>query len=619
MQPADIDLTAHGGAAVRQVRLSDWLTPEAADEADRSANAWIKQLRHARIEGVPFRDRFQLRGDSLWWFAELYLHKRRIITRAFRALASLDAVLAQHAPARLVLHTDDPVVVHVARTVGTARTIAVTAHDRRTFGGSRVRSLMKATFHTTAAFLDRARPGAPPPRSRGGVVSFVHSAFWRRDRDEESYIGPILSELERERPGVVRLVGVGPRTNFRIRRWSDRVAEFGDPAARGLPFTPVEAFAGWSALAPSRAVWAGRRTTREALHASTDIRSHANVNGIDLWPLVATELGGIADLQFPWSARAMDEAGAALDYLQPSAVLTYAEAGGWGRAIMLEARRRGITTIGAQHGFIYRHWLNYLHEPDEMAPSSGNASDAGFPRPTSTLLFDGFAEEHLRRNGHFPEGSTLVTGSPRLEQFVRTAAALLPSDRETIRRDAGLVGTERIVLVAAKHDQLGPWFRALVEAAADMPAVRIVVKPHPAEGAEPYVRDAADTQTVFIAPSQADLARLTSVADVLVTANSTAAIEAMAIGVPALVVGLPTNLSPFVDAGAMAGVSRIEDLPAALARVIGDDRARRDLLAAAAAFCDRYAIVQPPGAAQRAAAAILMVADGPAGPDSSSR
>jgi len=104
----------------------------------------------------------------------------------------------------------------------------------------------------------------------------------------------------------------------------------------------------------------------------------------------------------------MDEAGAALDYLQPSAVLTYAEAGGWGRAIMLEARRRGITTIGAQHGFIYRHWLNYLHEPDEMAPSSGNASDAGFPRPTSTLLFDGFAEEHLRRNGHFPEGSVLI-------------------------------------------------------------------------------------------------------------------------------------------------------------------------------------------------------------------
>jgi len=619
MDSADIDLTAHVGAAARQIRLNDWLTPAGADEADRAANRWIKQLRRARIDGVPFRDRFQLRGDSLWWFAELYLHKRRIITRAFRALASLDAVLAQHAPTTLVLHTSDPVVLLVARMVGTARTIAVTARDRRTFGGTRVRSVLKATFHTTAAFLDRARPGAPPPRGRGGVVSFVHSAFWRRDRDEESYIGPILSELEHQRPGVARLVGVGPRTNFRIRRWSDRVAEFGDPAARGLPFTPVEAFAGWSSLAPSRAVWAERRATRDALQASTDIRSHAIVNGIDLWPLVATELGGIADLQFPWSARAMDEAGAALDHLKPSAVITYAEAGGWGRAIMLEARRRGITTIGVQHGFIYRHWLNYLHEPDEMTASEGNQNDTGFPRPTSTLLFDGFAEEHLRRNGHFPEGSTLVTGSPRLEQFVKTAAALSPGDREAIRREAGGVATGRIVLVAAKHDQLGPWFRALVDAVAATPAVRIVVKPHPAEGSEPYIRDAAHTQAVFIAPPQADLARLTAVADVLVTANSTAAIEAMAIGVPALVVGLPTNLSPFVDAGAMAGVSRVEDLPGALSRVIGDDRARRDLLAAAAAFCDRYAIVQPPGAAQRAAAAILMVAGGPAGTESSSR
>ena len=44
-----------------------------------------------------------------------------------------------------------------------------------------------------------------------------------------------------------------------------------------------------------------------------------------------------------------------------------------------------------------------------------------------------------------------------------------------------------------------------------------------------------------------------AVASALVTANSTAAIEAMPLGVPALVVGLPNNLSPFVEAGVMAG------------------------------------------------------------------
>ncbi len=58
---------------------------------------------------------------------------------------------------------------------------------------------------------------------------------------------------------------------------------------------------------------------------------------------------------------------------------------------------------------------------------------------------------------------------------------------------------------------------------------------------------------VVVAPPSAGLGQLTAVASALVTANSTAAIEAMPLGVPTLVVALPNNLSPFVDAGAMAG------------------------------------------------------------------
>ena len=95
------------------------------------------------------------------------------------------------------------------------------------------------------------------------------------------------------------------------------------------------------------------------------------IRGYDCWPIVREALDGIALLQFPWSARAMDEAGAALDAVQPDVAVTYAEAGGWGRALALEARRRAIPLVGLQHGFIYRHWLNYRHEADEMLPLGG--------------------------------------------------------------------------------------------------------------------------------------------------------------------------------------------------------------------------------------------------------
>ena len=88
-----------------------------------------------------------------------------------------------------------------------------------------------------------------------------------------------------------------------------------------------------------------------------------------------------------------------------------------------------------------------------------------------------------------------------------------------------------------------------------MPDIRLVVKPHPAEGAQPYLPAGQGVDNVVLAPPSAGIGQLTAVASALVTANSTAAIEAMPLGVPTLVVALPNNLSPFVEAGAMAGAA----------------------------------------------------------------
>jgi hypothetical protein len=86
--------------------------------------------------------------------------------------------------------------------------------------------------------------------------------------------------------------------------------------------------------------------------------------------------------------------------------------------------------------------------------------------------------------------------------------------------------------------------------------------------------------------------------------NSTVAIDAMVLGVPALVVGLPNNLSPFVDEGAMAGAAEgriAEELRA----VLYDDGRRAALARAGAAFMARYAIRSDGHAAARSADAIL--------------
>jgi hypothetical protein len=295
----------------------------------------------------------------------------------------------------------------------------------------------------------------------------------------------------------------------------------------------------------------------------------------------------------------MDEAGAALDVLSPRVALTYAEAGGWGRALTLEARRRRVPTVGLQHGFIYRHWLNYLHEPDEMQPLG---TDAGFPLPTRTLLFDDVAAGQLAGPGHFPAESLIVTGSARLDQLAADVARLR-TNREAIRLELGVAAGRHVVVLAAKFSEIARDLPGLCKAVAAQPAVQLLIKPHPAETPEVYAASAAAAPNVRIALPGADLARLLAAADLLVTKNSTVAIDGLVLGLPALVIGLPNNLSPFVSAGVMLGANG-DAVGPALAAVLYDQDARARLVEKAGAFAASHDMQSDGRAARRAALAI---------------
>src|SRR6185503_10428639 len=104
---------------------------------------------------------------------------------------------------------------------------------------------------------------------------------------------------------------------------------------------------------------------------------------------------------------------------------------------------------------------------------------------------------------------------------------------------------------AAKEREARPFLPALVEAVHDMPGVQLVIKPHPAETPEVYATAIAGAPNVQLARSGAGLAELLAAASAIVTVNSTVAIDALAFGVPSVVLGLPNNLSPFVDSGLM--------------------------------------------------------------------
>jgi surface carbohydrate biosynthesis protein (TIGR04326 family) len=602
-----ITLTSAGGRTLTR-DLASFLSAELRDRARAEANRWIKSLRLAPFEGVPMRQRFTYRDDSLWWFTELYLHKMRRLDRAVTTVLALETACAEESPASLSLESDNLSVHRAAVAFAATRQLEIALHGSPT--APRVdnwRSLEIGLSARLSGLRGRLRPERKPR-----VAAFVHTAFWRRGADgstespqQESYIGEVLDAVAAS-AGREELfcVGVGPRRNFRS-GWWDRVRASA-PSQRLV--TPIERLVPGDALAGSLDLWRRRTALAAQLTSGDGIRDAARYRGCDLWPVLEPELEGVARLQWPWSVRAMDEAGAALDALEPGVAVTYAEAGGWGRALMLEARRRRIPSIGLQHGFIYRHWLNYLHEPDELDPLD---RDAGFPLPGVTLVFDGDAARHLRDAGRFPAGAIEVTGNPRLDRLAADFSRL-QSERAVVRRE--LVGSDDrpIAVLAAKYSEIQHELPALVEAMRPLADARLVIKPHPAETSDVYAAVAAGTGNVIVTSPAVDLARTLVAADLLVTMNSTVAIDALVLGVPSLVVGLPNNLSPFVSAGAMTGAEGGDAIRERLRGLLYDPQVRSAAIAAGAAFARDRALMSDGQAARRTAAAILARATGPA-------
>ena len=243
-----------------------------------------------------------------------------------------------------------------------------------------------------------------------------------------------------------------------------------------------------------------------------------------------------------------------------------------------------------------------------MAPAPGNPADRGFPCPTLTLLYDDFAAAHLQSAGRFPPSALAVTGSARLDTLVHRASLVTVDDMERTRRAVGASEGQSVVVVAAKYTQIAGVFPSSCETPATSPACAwssSPTRPRPRRRTwrQPMARHtSASRRPAWIS------ADLTRIARLLVTVNSTAAIEAMVLGVPSLVLAMPNNLTPFVEAGAMAGVFEGEPIGPALRALLADEQGRAALLQRSAAFMARYRVGSDGGAARRAAEEIVRLA-----------
>jgi len=169
----------------------------------------------------------------------------------------------------------------------------------------------------------------------------------------------------------------------------------------------------------------------------------------------------------------------------------------------------------------------------------------------------------------------VITGSPKFDVLLSTSRLL---SREEIRARLGLKADTPLLVVASRFSSIGPVFSDLVRAAAVIPELWLLVKPHQAEGPEPYLEVVAKEEAarVRVVPSSENLLEFLFASDGLVTVDSFASSEALVLRRPVLIVNLPCNLQLLVERGLAQGVLRGEDMVEPIQRLLTSAGAAKD-------------------------------------------
>ncbi len=561
------------------------LGPEARDAADDAAIAWTKDFgRRPLRDGRSFRQLLAWKGVPLFYFAELFLHHSTAAAGHVRTIEIFDRLLARLAPREVEAAGLSPAETLLLQRACTAR--GVLFHGRAGAPGAVASVLgvsLKSRWNNLKTLLGALKAGlAGRPRLGSGpgrpVLFLSHAAFWKSRRDPatgqeseyEHYFDALLPGVAAE-PGLRPcVVAVGPRAAFRRRGAGERLSEWLRLHPEAGPYVHVNRFT-------SRRVAAEvLRATRQVRQLWTSLDGSAAVHeafchrGVAFFDLARRDLAATLLLQLPWAVRSYEEMAEALEHVAPALVVLYAESSGWGRAAVAACRARRVPSLALQHGILYPRYFSYLHAKDE----------ADCPRPDLTAVFGEAARRFLLEHGNYPPESLCVTGSPKFDELVALVGRL---DREGLRRGLGVAPEHKLLLVASRfrgiretHQAIGSAFPLLLRALGRLEGVRLVVKPHPAESAEAYeraIRQAAAPGARVLGP-KANLSELFVAADALVTVESLAAVEALVMDRPVLVLNMPTNLAEMVEQGMALGVGKGEDPEEALRLLLFDPETR---------------------------------------------
>ena len=263
---------------------------------------------------------------------------------------------------------------------------------------------------------------------------------------------------------------------------------------------------------------------------------------------------------------------------KPDLILILNEYGRFERALVIAGRLKSVPVLAVQHGVIHPTHEGYIHTHDEISPN-GSVKSPYCPIPDITAVYGAYHKDLLTKVSSYPEDSVVVTGQPRYD-ILYYVDDIYNRERFLERYKINL--DHKIILWATQCHGLSDEeniknFETLFETIQNLRGAVLIIKQHPGEGKRytKMIRKYLKKYKInaILMPKDSDTYEQLFICDLMITKNSTSAMEAMALNKSVIVLNLSgkPDAVDYVEQGVALGVYRENDLKLAIKNLLKDD------------------------------------------------
>ena len=571
--------------------LDDYTNAKQREKAVEDAISWMQVWSNKRIkDGKTFKELVVYENNSLWWFGggtTLYYDK---VGKIIPYIDAILPILNVEKPDKIVVMSNDELFREVVSIIGATENIPTSILEepdksqKKSAIFMRYRNFVRYTKWAWRMFLilaisktkilsDKFRTEKTEGRKKNILILSFSSNIVDVFNIEKGQ----LEKNDFMIASLVEKLKEDDRYNVTVVEHYDTPGKLDILPKNKLQHKPFESYVTLKSVLKVFKMSIVYRKLWKDLETDKGFTNSLKYKNIPLYDLMRGEFSYLFSKTFVGAVGFIEVMKRVIDVEKPDIIVEACEYGAYGRSAVVEAKLRGIPTIGIQHGIITPTHFDYRYLAHEINYNS-ILDPNRCPIPDKTAVYGTYHKDILTRICGYPEDSVVVTGQPRYDILYH--ADKIYSKEKFLNRYK-INPDHKIVLWATQwgvnDDENIKNFKAIFETVEGMKNTTLIIKQHPREGEretkiiEKHLNNYKISAVVT--PKDSDTYEQLFICDLMITKNSTIAVEAIALNKPVIVLNLSEepDAVDYVEEGIALGVYKEEDLKPAIEKLLKDD------------------------------------------------